>query len=394
MIRRAIALGAILLFTLGFSQDRTEVEKERSRIRSEIETLQQLLKDVQQGQKVSTQQLQLIDRKISLRQQYIENVNTEISQLQSTIDDKNMVIVALKSDLEKIRAEYARIIYYMYKHYKSENLLMYLLSSSDFNQAFQRTKYLQQYREYRIKQARLIEAVQKTIYANILDIEKKIEDKKNLLTTKERETFELTKEKEQQKDLVADLQKKEKELRKQLKEKEKIAEKLNAEIEKLIRAEQEKMQSKNIYHKLTPQDKLVSDSFKSNKGKLPWPTKYGIITESFGEHNHPVLKGVKTRNNGVDISTSKNAEVTAVFNGTVTKVLTILGANFTVIVRHGNYLTVYQNLKTVDVKNGDKVSTKQKIGNLYTDENAENSILHFEVWEEMNKQNPEEWLSR
>lgn len=394
MIKKVIALGAILLFTISFSQDRTEVEKERNRIRSEIDNLQQLLKEVQQGQKVSTQQLLLIDRKISLRQQYIENINTEIEQLQSTIDDKNMVIGALKSDLEKIRAEYARIIYYMYKQYKSENLLMYLLSSKDFNQAFQRTKYLQQYREYRIKQAHLIEAVQKTIYANIIDIEQIIEDKKTLLSSKEREALELAKEKEQQNELVADLQQKEKELRKQLKEKEKIAERLNAEIEKLIRAEQEKMQSKNIYHKLTPQDKIVSDNFNTNKGKLPWPTKYGIITESFGEHNHPVLKGVKTRNNGVDISTNKNAEVTAVFSGTVTKVLTILGANFTVILRHGNYLTVYQNLKTVDVKNGDKVITKQKLGTLFSDEGAENSILHFEVWEEMNKQNPEEWLSR
>lgn len=214
------------------------------------------------------------------------------------------------------------------------------------------------------------------------------------MSTKELETLELAREKEVQKDIVQDLQKQEKDLRKQLQEKEKIANKLNSEIEKIIKAEQEKAQSKNIYSKLTPQDKLLSDSFKGNKGKLPWPTKYGVITETFGEHNHPVLKGVKTRNNGVDISTVSQAEVFAVYGGTVTKVLSILGANYTVIIRHGNYLTVYQNLASVQVKNGDKINNKQRLGILFADNEAENSILHFEIWEEMNKQNPEEWLSR
>jgi len=126
---------------------------------------------------------------------------------------------------------------------------------------------------------------------------------------------------------------------------------------------------------------------------LPWPTEQGVITEHFGEHDHPVIKNIKVRNNGIDITTVSDSRARAIFTGDVSKVFTIKGANTTVIIRHGNYYTVYHNLKGVNVHPGDKVTTKQIIGKVYSDVKTGETILHFELWKEMEKQNPEEWLS-
>lgn len=179
-MNKLISFILVSLFSVVLAQDRKEIEKERNRIRTEIENLQNLLTEVEKGKKTTAQQLLLIDRKITLRQQYIDNLGSEIEQLHRLIEEKNQVVTLLKSDLEKIRNEYARIIYYMYKHYKHENTLMYILSSEDFNQAFQRTKYLQQYREYRVKQATLIEAVQKQFMRILLSLRLRLRIRKNL----------------------------------------------------------------------------------------------------------------------------------------------------------------------------------------------------------------------
>ena len=149
-----------------------------------------------------------------------------------------------------------------------------------------------------------------------------------------------------------------------------------------------------MYEQLTPEERLISENFQGNKGKLPWPTERGIITGKYGKHQHPVLKQITTQNDGIDISTVEGASARALFDGVVSKVVAILGANYTVIIRHGNFLTVYQNLVDVRVTKGDQVSAKQSLGRIYTEKETSSTILHIEIWREMTKQNPEDWLSR
>jgi murein DD-endopeptidase MepM/ murein hydrolase activator NlpD len=148
-----------------------------------------------------------------------------------------------------------------------------------------------------------------------------------------------------------------------------------------------------MYDQLTPEEKLISDNFQGNKGKLPWPTERGVVTSRFGKHQHAVLKQVTVQNDGIDISTVQGAEARALFDGVVSKVVAILGANYTVIIRHGNFLTVYQNLINVRVKPGEEVSVKQILGTIFTEEDTNSTLLHIEIWKELNKQNPEDWLS-
>ncbi|NJK97665.1 MAG: M23 family metallopeptidase [Bacteroidales bacterium] len=149
---------------------------------------------------------------------------------------------------------------------------------------------------------------------------------------------------------------------------------------------------RNEVPKLREENRLISGNFKDNRGRLPWPTEKGVIVNPFGEQHHPVLKGVIVQNNGVDISTYSNAKVFSIFEGEVKKVFSFLGANYTVIVRHGEYLTLYQNLATVYVKPGDKIKAKQELGSLYSESNSKTSVLHLEIWEESSKLNPEMWL--
>jgi septal ring factor EnvC (AmiA/AmiB activator) len=186
---------------------------------------------------------------------------------------------------------------------------------------------------------------------------------------------------------------KENQLLKEIRERENTQRKIENEIRRIILAEASKAKSANKVFELTPEEKLISENFLNNKGGLPWPTLQGIITGNFGEHAHPVIKGIKIRSNGIDINTVVNTDVRSVFKGEVTVVSAILGANYTVIIKHGDYRSVYQNIINVKVKPGDRVETKEIIGKVGANSNDE-SKLHFELWEGMSVINPEIWLSK
>jgi murein hydrolase activator len=190
------------------------------------------------------------------------------------------------------------------------------------------------------------------------------------------------------------LKRKESQLREELKEKERIAKELESRIREIIEEEARRTNSANRFAVLTPEQELVGNDFKKNRGKLPWPVEKGIITGGFGRHEIPGLRGSSVQNNGIDITSSPGTEVRAVFEGEVTKVFAILGANYTVLIRHGEFLSVYQNLVNVRVKTGDKVLTKERLGEAYTDASEQVASIHFEVWQERNILNPEEWISK
>ena len=194
--------------------------------------------------------------------------------------------------------------------------------------------------------------------------------------------------------MVNSLRRKENKLREEIREKERIAKEVEARIREIIEEEARGLNSANIYAALTPEQELVGNDFRKNRGKLPWPVEKGIITVGFGSHEVPGLRGSSVQNNGVDITSSPGTEVRAVFEGEVTKVFAILGANYTVLIRHGEFLSVYQNIINVRVKTGDKVITKERLGEAFTDDTENVASVHFEVWQERTILNPEEWISK
>lgn len=379
-----------MLCGISLAQDRAELEDRKQKTQQDIELTNKLLEETQSNKESSYNDVLIIERRIKLREKLIRDINNEINYLEDKIEDNNEIISSLENDLKKIKEEYAKMIYYHFKNKEINNRLMYVLASESFDQAYKRIKYLQQYSEFRKKQVRLIDAVQKTLYNEIINIQQEIENKEQLSEDKNAETIKLENEKIQKQKYLAQLSTKEDELKKKLEQQKRIAERLENEMLRLIEEETDAM---SMEERLTPEERIIDNNFKSNQGKLPWPTKRGFVIRGFGEHEHPVLKGNVIRNNGIDISTIENAEVQALFEGVVSRVFSYLGANYTVIIRHGSFLSVYQNLKEVYVEAGDKVNTKQLIGKVYTDMEDKTTILHLEIWEEFEKHNPEQWLS-
>jgi septal ring factor EnvC (AmiA/AmiB activator) len=359
----------------------------------EIEFTTKMIEENQAKSKESLNELSLVSHKIRMQNKLIETLEEEINVLDQQIGVNNLSIIELKDKQEKIRRDYAKSIYLTYQKRTKNSFILYILASDNFNLAYKRFRYIQIVNSYRKKQV-----------AMLLDLEEKIKDENGKLVEKkkesqnlhemhEKENIKLANEKGKQKDLVSKLQKQEKNLKAELEKKRKIAREIEKEIEKIILAEQKKSSNGNIYATLTKEEKIISDEFGKNFGKLPWPTKQGIVVGRFGEQDHPSIKGIKVRNDGIYIATVKDAEVRCVFNGVVTRVFSIPGENYTIIVKHGNYYTLYHNLKDVRVSSGNILKTKDVIGIVATDKDKNEAILHFQIWKETDRNDPELWLS-
>ncbi|OFX23515.1 MAG: hypothetical protein A2033_16195 [Bacteroidetes bacterium GWA2_31_9] len=392
-----------LLTASTFAQSKKDLEKKRHQNQKDIEYTNKLLNETKKNAESSYNNLLILNQKITLRQDIIYGITAEIKLLDSKIDDNRMVINSLEADMKKLKEQYAKMIIHAYKHRNSFDNLMFILAADNFNQAYKRLKYLQQYSEYRKKQAELINKTQTVLKSKISELEVKRSEKENLLKSKQEENIMLSLEKSEQDKIVTSLKNKESELKKQLAEQYETSKKLQKEIERIIAEEARKAAERaktktttkanaTSSFDLTPEEKLISDKFDSNKGLLPWPTERGIITGLFGEHPHPVLSNITISNNGIDISTTAGAEARVIFDGEVSKVVTIPGANKAILIRHGIFFTLYSNLSAVSVKSGDHVTTKQSIGKIETEGNK--TTLHFEIWQESNKLNPAIWLTK
>lgn len=400
-----ITLFFILINAIVFAQSRKELENKKIQNQKEIEYTNKLLNETKKDSENSLNKLVILKKKISYREELIQNIKREINYIDSKIEESKKEIDALEKEMKKLKGDYAKLIIYSYKHKDDFENLMFLLASKDFNQAYKRLKYLQQYSDYRRKQAGIIVNTQSTLNKKIEELEQKRADKQNLLTNEQEESIILNAEKSQQNEILISLKSKEKELKQKLKEQFEISRKLEKEIERIIAEEARKAAErakKNSNTKtsaggtfeMTPEEKLISDNFDANKGLLPWPTERGIITGYYGEHPHPVLSNITVQNNGIDITTTEGSTCRVIFEGEVSKVVSIPGANKAVLIRHGNYFTLYSNLDEVYVKSGDKVKTKQNIGKIHTDSKDGKTYLHFEIWQESSKMNPSIWLSK
>lgn len=396
-MRLFLIVACIILFhSLAFSQSISDLRQKKEAAEKEIEITTQLLSEAQKNERTSLNRLQLINKRIEQRNTLISTITDEIKVYQECISNNSMVIEMLNADMEQMKKEYAEMIRTAYRNRNSYDLVLFLLSADGFNQAYRRYLYTKQYASYREKQAEVIKTVQEILNDKVVKLEQQNEVKRQLIGETKKETEKLTSEKVQQNSEVQQLKKEQKKLRQKLNEQRKIEQQLENEIQRIIAEEAKKNKKEDgSGFALTPEQKLVGDNFVQNRKRLPWPVERGIITEHFGIHQHPVLTNVKINNNGINITTEANAKVRAVFNGEVSRVFGISGGNTAVIIRHGSYLSVYSNLREVVVKKGDKVSTKQVIGTVFTDSSDDNkSILKFQIWHENEKQDPEEWIGK
>lgn len=398
----------LCLLAIGFAssaQSKKELEKRRQQLQREIEQTGKKLDETKKIKTGSLSQLAAVRKRIRAREELINVIASEINSLDGEIDESNSDIGSLGQKLQRLKKEYASTIRYAYRNRSSYDMLAFIFSSSDFNQAYKRMLFLRQYGEFRKKQRDEIIRAQSVLANRVNILEDKKTSKEKLLNIQKQERKKLTDEKKMQEKIVSNMTLREKKLREELKEKQKSADKLNRAIEDLIRRETAAARKKatasgtknttsTSVFTLTPETKKLSSDFEGNKGILPWPVEQGIITGDYGRHQHPLWKDVYTNNNGIDISTAKNAEARSIFNGKVSSVFSIPGAGKAVIVRHGEFLTVYSNLDNVFVKAGDNVSTRQRIGTVLTDSEEGKSELHLEIWKGNSRMDPEIWITR
>jgi septal ring factor EnvC (AmiA/AmiB activator) len=395
-MRKAFAfiLINILVYGIVSGQSKEELQAQKQRAYDDLKLARELMEKTSAQRSSSMKQLRILQNGINSRASLISTLEAELDMADMSIKGTEAKIGKLTIENEKNREEYARLIYYAYRNHTEYEKLMYILAGATISQSYQRYKYLKYISEYRVQKANEIDSliVELDRQKNQLSLFRN--EKTLALDEKESEQKKLVGQRSQKTAMVNELKRREVQLREEIREKERIAKALESKIREIIEEEARKLNSSNIYAALTPEQELVGKDFKKNMGKLPWPVEKGIITVGYGRHEVPGLRGSSVQNNGVDITSSPGTEVRAVFEGEVTKVFAILGANYTVLIRHGEYLSVYQNLVNVRVKTGDKVLTKEDLGEAFTDETENVASVHFEVWQERTILNPEEWISK
>jgi septal ring factor EnvC (AmiA/AmiB activator) len=379
-------------------QTQQSLAKSKKQLEAEIEYTNSLLEQTQKTKETSLNKLQLLNRQIDKREVLISTITIEIGSVDAEIATGNQSIGKLSSDLNTLKQEYARMIYYAYRTMRTHNRLVFIFSAADFNQAYLRLRYYRQYAESRRRQADKIRFTQSELSRKQIELQSVRDQKLVLMDAQEKAKLKLTQEKQEKDKTVKELTKKEKELVVTLKTKQTALNKLQIEIEKLIMAERDVVKKAtgsktSTEMSMTPAEKQLSGTFAASRGLLPWPSEKGIVVGTFGEHPHPVLKYVKVRNNGIDISVSNGTSIRSVFDGKVSRVLVVPNLNKVVIIRHGEYLTVYSNLEEVNVSEGQEVKTKQFIGKIHSDPEDGKSELHFEIWLGKAIQDPQSWLS-
>lgn len=386
-----------------------QVQAEAAKAKKEIEQTSKLLKETEKSRSISIERATLLGQQIVERNNYVNSLQQEIEFIEQDIYLTNAQIHTLTTKLSEVQKDYNQTLFTMYKMNSQYEQLIFILSADDFNQAYNRIKYLQYYSDYMIQQSERIKSLQDSLNVRKYTLENLLAKKKNLVGEKQSEARKLEQDKYLEDATLKKLNAKQQDLKKKLAEKQALAKKLDKQIEAMIKAEiaarekaaRAKAAKNNTASKttstistLTPEEKLVSQNFAENKGRLPWPTATGKITEHFGRHKHPTLEYVEVESNGIEIATTKGSKARAIFDGTVSKIVLIPGRNTAVLIKHGNYYTVYDNLVTVSVKAGQTVKAKQEIGTIYTDPETNSTVLQLQIWKELEKLDPELWLSK
>ena len=371
-----------------------KLEAQKISLKKEISQINILIADSKKRSKNLANDLEDLQLKISARDKLININNSQLNNLTSIINNQNDRIADLEIDLVNLKSEYEKIIYNSYKKRSTQMKLMFLFASENVNQAFKRFQYFKQYSKYRKKQADRIVQVQNQIEDTVDSLVIRKNQKQKIIEENEAIKQLLSKEKKQQDDLFDSLLKSQNNYAAQINEKEKQAKLIDNEIQKLIRlAIVESNKNKNSTNfELTPEGRIVSSNFQANRGRLPWPVKEGVIVRRFGTQPHPIVRTTTINSNGISIATSPNSLAYSVFDGEVLSVYGFSGGNPGVLIRHGKYISNYQNLSSIFVKKGDKINANDEIGIVFTNESSGKTILKFNIFNELKPENPTIWL--
>jgi septal ring factor EnvC (AmiA/AmiB activator) len=389
-----------------------KLEARKAQIQREIVENQRLLESVKSKEKSVTNQLMLQQQKIGLKQKLISTTERQTKLLNNDMYINQVEINRLKKELDQLRADYAEMIVKSYKSRSEQSRAMFLLSSQNFLQAYKRAQYMKQYASYRRTQGEEIKgkSVLLSSYNEKIGIQKT--EKQKLLAENQKEKAALEIEKAEQEKIVQAIKKDKKQITAEIKKKQNETRQIDRQIDKLIReaiaaankktavaaakANPGKAAPKAAASEtkiiLTPESKIIADNFRANKGKLPWPVEKGAVTLGYGDQPHPVYKSLVIHNSGVEITTEQGSNARAVFGGEVSRVIVLSPVNKAVMIQHGDYFTVYQNLSSVSVSKGDKVSTKQSIGKIRTSGDTGKTVLKFLILQNTVYNNPQTWL--
>jgi septal ring factor EnvC (AmiA/AmiB activator) len=428
-----------LSHSIALTQTSDKLKKEQQRLEKKIKNTKSLLKKTKSNTEASLNELRLIDNQIKFREELVMNFDNQVRTAEVRIQQKDAEVQGLHKRIAKLKMQYRKLLLYAYKHRNKFGRMMFIFSSTDYHEAIKRKGYLESIAEIQKKQFNIIRQHQNLINDQIHEIRQDRNYKVQVLDEKKTEKAAIEKDKKKQENIYNKFRQEEGKLLTQLKEderrKEVLKQQISAAIQKEIAVAEEKRrkaeaaaaaaaakkkaaassavssntsgtttapkvevvpEKKEVVYTETKESAALSKSFEGNKGKLPWPVDKGSITEGFGRNAHPTLDNVYTNNNGIDITAPKGYQVRAVFEGEVTSVLNIPGAGKVVIIKHGNYRTVYSNLQDTYVKIGSKVSTKQSIGILLVKDGS--SVVHFEIHQVVGSAiqclNPSLWVPR
>jgi septal ring factor EnvC (AmiA/AmiB activator) len=395
MKRAFIIISCIFLTIVSIyaQNDVEKVRKLRENTLKEIEYANKLLEETRGKTKESIQEVNIINQKLKKRQQYIASLETETELVGKSVAEYQGEIEKIQVEIKRLKDLYAKMLVNNYKNRWSNYYIMYFLASDNMNQLYQRLRFVRIYYNYIENQKVKLDGLKADLNIKNNELLEVKKQKDNLITTTKKEYNIIQEESAKKNLLLSSLKKKQAEIERGIRDKERTAKRLDNEITKIIEAEKRKSGKGSIKANLTPADQIISTDFEKNRGKLPWPTKEGIISGKYGEHEHPDFKAVKIRNDGIYISTSKGEPVRSIFKGVVSRVFSIPGENYTVIIKHGNYYTLYHNLVDVTVKAGQHVETKEVLGKVYTDNETKESTLYFQIWKETERNDPELWLA-
>jgi septal ring factor EnvC (AmiA/AmiB activator) len=417
------------------SSDKTALQNKYDKLQDEIKDAEDLLNSTKKKKENSMNELKLLNRKIDMREEVITTIAQQVTSVNTELTQTNRAIQAMQDDISELKKQYAQMVYYTYVHDQDYKPLHFIFSAESINDAFQRVQYIRSFHGFRKDQITAIEDISEDLQAKIAHIENEKVEKESLLAKEEKEKKKLDDEKSKKDSALKKLSTQEKDLKKQIDKKKKDAVSLKNKIQAIIAEEIKKekqraaeeaakkeAEAKKAAEKantttgttttpqtpvqtkekpaeqinlgLTPEMQLISKNFSGNKGKLPWPVERGTITERYGTHPHPVLKDVMVENNGIDIATADGSLVRSIFDGEVVNVIFNPSFQKGVIIKHGEYYSVYTNLSDVTVKAGDKVSTKQKIGTAWEDPEEGKTEVHLEIWKGTVILDPALWISK
>lgn len=388
------------------AKTRAQLEKEKAEVQKRLNEFDKILKQTSTRKKNSLGELTAVTKKLETQMAFIRTLNREVNLIDKEMSETEAKIIRLEKDLQNLKEEYGNMIYVSYKLNSGVTIMTFIFSSSTFKQFYMRLRYLKQYSDARKKQVDEIQKVNLALEDQRKLLETKKEEKQLAINQEQVQKQQLDVLKNEQQSIVQTLTQKEEELKKEIAATKRQQEQLNKlitmVIEEEIRAAEADAKKANTKTTttapgskipLTPEGAALSSSFAGNKGKIPWPVASGFISKRYGTHPHPTLRGIMETNDGVDIQTNSDETVRSVFDGTVTKITTVPGMGGTVIIRHGEYYTMYSRLRTISVKSGQQVKTNSAIGTVYTNKDGIAEV-HFQTWKGLEVMNPSIWLSQ